>query len=226
MAVVTIMDFGQVEWQFFSRMSGPTHALPLVDGDAAVEGHRPDPVLGHLDLEVERLAGQRGGVDLEVLHPVLDPGAGDAEVVLLELLHAGQDHVAPQRVLDVEHLVEAVADDELRCPGLDALEQVLVAAEEPADQLLLRQLDGVGTRCEQAPVGDAGRGPLCSGTTSWFTSWNSVPSGRNSSIQRGISGTIWSFHADHSISAARSAPKRRVTSVVPPVDAQLRVVVA
>ena len=57
----------------------------------------------------------------------------------------GRTDVAPERVLDVEHVVEPGAHDDLRGPALDALEQVLVAPEEPGDELLLGELDGVGT---------------------------------------------------------------------------------
>src|SRR5262245_33234815 len=42
----------------------PPHLLPLVGGDAAVEGHDPDVGLGHLEGEVEGLARQGGGVYL------------------------------------------------------------------------------------------------------------------------------------------------------------------
>ena len=43
---------------------------------------------------------------------------------------------------------------------------------------------------------------------------------------RSSSGTIWSFQAVHSISAIVSAPYRLATSVGPPVDAELQVLLA
>ena len=58
----------------------------------------------------------------------------------------GQHRVAPERVLDVEHLVEPVAHDDLRGPRLDALQQVLVTPEEPRDELLLGEVDRVRAR--------------------------------------------------------------------------------
>jgi hypothetical protein len=60
--VVTIIDFGQVEWQFFSRMSGRPIASHWIDGHAAVERHDADVGLGHLEGQVERLARHGGGV--------------------------------------------------------------------------------------------------------------------------------------------------------------------
>ena len=136
---------------------GAAHPLPLIDGDAAIEGHDADAGLGHLEGKVEGLAGQRGGVELQIFHPVFDRVTGYAEVLLLQLLHAGQHRVAPDRVLDVEHRVEPVANDDLRGPGLDALQQVLVTPEEPRDELFLGELDGVRARAEQSGVDDARR---------------------------------------------------------------------
>ncbi len=78
--LVSIIDFGHVEWQFFSRMSGRPICSQLVGGDAAVEGHDPAFWLGHIERKVEGLTGHGRGIDLEVLHPVLNGVAGDVQV--------------------------------------------------------------------------------------------------------------------------------------------------
>ena len=121
-------------------MSGVPIPFPLVYGDATIESQDTDVGFGHVEHDVEGLARQCGGVHLEVLHPVLNLVTGDAEVLLFELLRTRQHRVTPQRVLQVEHFVEAAAQDHLRGPGFDALQQELVTAEEPRHQRRLRQI--------------------------------------------------------------------------------------
>ena len=90
-------------------------------------------------------------------------------------------------------------------PRLDALQEVLVAPEEPGDELLLGELAACRTRGEQTGVDDRRRGPVRFRNLLVRVDVL-VPAGRNSSFMRSSSGTIWSFHAAHSISAIVSAP--------------------
>ena len=166
--VVTIIDFGQVEWQFFSRMSGRPIASHWSTATQRLNVMMPTSGSGISKERSKALPGNAVASSLEILHPVFDGVAGDAEVLLLQLLHAGQHRVAPERVLDVEHHVEPVANDDLRGPRLDALQQVLVTPEEPRDELLLGELDACRARAEQSGVDRPASPPGRLRRTCWF----------------------------------------------------------
>ena len=72
LAVVTIIDFGQVEWQFFSRMSGRPIDSHWSTATQRLNVMMPTSGSGISNEQVERLARHRRGVHLEVLHPVRD----------------------------------------------------------------------------------------------------------------------------------------------------------
>ena len=141
--VVTIIDFGHVEWQFFSRMSGRPIASHWSTATQRLNVMIPTSGSGISKERSNALPGiavasiWRSFIQSSTVLPVMPRYSA------LSFFTPGSTDVAPQRVLDVEHLVEAVAHDDLRGPRLDALQQVLVAAEEPRDELLLRELGDV-----------------------------------------------------------------------------------
>ena len=139
--VVTIIDFGHVEWQFFSRMSGrpiPSHwstatqrlNVMIPTSGSGISKERSNALPGRAVASI-----WRSFIQSSTVLPVMPRYSA------LSFFTPRQHDVAPERVLDVEHVVEAVAHDDLRGPALDALEQVLVAPEEPRDELRLGELD-------------------------------------------------------------------------------------
>ena len=139
--VVTIIDFGHVEWQFFSRMSGRPIDSHWSTATQRLNVMMPTSGSGISKERSNALPGSavasiwRSFIQSSTVLPVMPRYSA------LSCFAPGSTVVAPQRPLDVEHHVEPVADRDLRGPRLDALQQVLVAPEEPRDQLLLRQVD-------------------------------------------------------------------------------------
>ena len=80
-----------------------------------------------------------------------------------------------------------------------------------------------GARREQPGVDDAGARPGPPRRPAGSGRRTTVPAGRNSFFMRSSSGTTWSFHAAHSISAivVGAVPLRDLGG--PPVDAELQV---